>query len=104
MHEQLSALLAKAAAELQALKTRPELEAAKAHYVGPSGELTAVMKRMGAVPKEERPALGRQINEAKARLQELLDAALRRVGDSEIAAQLGPAIDPTLPAPDPGPG
>ena len=104
MQEQLPALLAKAAAELQGLRTRPELEAAKARYVGPNGELTAAMKTMGSVPKEERPALGRLINETKARLQELLDAALRRVGDAEIAAQIGPPVDPTLPAPDPGPG
>jgi phenylalanyl-tRNA synthetase alpha chain len=104
MHEQLSTLLAKAAAELQATRTRPELEAAKARYVGPNGELTAAMKRMGAVPKDQRPALGRLVNEAKGRLQELLDAAQRRIEASEVASRLGPPVDPTLPSPDPGPG
>jgi hypothetical protein len=67
VQEHLTALLAKAALELQAVRARPELEAAKARYVGPNGELTALMKQMGAVPKEERPALGRLVNEAKAR-------------------------------------
>src|SRR5476651_625444 len=100
MQDNLSALLAKATPELAALKTRPEFEAAKARYVGPNGELTALMKQMGAVPKEQRPALGRLINEAKAQLQVHLDAALARIADAEIAAQLGPAIDPTLPSPD----
>jgi phenylalanyl-tRNA synthetase alpha chain len=104
MHEQLSSLLAKASSELQAIRTRPELEAAKARYVGPNGELTAVMKQMGAVPKEQRPALGRVVNEHKGRLQALLDEALQRIDASELAARIGPPIDPTLPSPDDGPG
>jgi phenylalanyl-tRNA synthetase alpha chain len=104
MQALLSALLAKAAVELPALRTRSDWEAAKARYVGPNGELTAAMKQMGSVPKEERPALGRVINEAKSRFQALLDGALRAIEQAELAAQAGPAIDPTLPSPDPGPG
>ena len=104
MQEQLNALLAKAAAELPAVHARPEFEAAKARYVGPNGELTALMKQMGAVPKEQRPVVGRLVNEAKARLQEHLDTALARIADAELAAQLGPVVDPTLPSPDAGPG
>ena len=96
--------LAKAAAELPAVKTRPDFEAAKARYVGPNGELTALMKQMGTVPKEQRPAMGKLINEAKGQLQVQLDAALARIADAELAAQLGPAVDPTLPSPDFGPG
>jgi phenylalanyl-tRNA synthetase alpha chain len=104
MQETLNALLVRAVAELAALKTRAEFEAAKARYVGPNGELTGLMKQLGTVPKEERPALGKRINEAKGQLQAQLDAALARIAGAEIAAQLGPAVDPTLPSPDPGPG
>src|SRR5579862_1610121 len=92
MHDQLTALLAKATAELAALPSRPDFEAAKARYVGPNGEFTALMKQMGAVPKEQRPAIGKLINEAKTQLQAQLDAAL------------APAVDVTLPSPDGGPG
>lgn len=104
MQDQLSAVLAKSAAELPALKTRPEFEAAKARYVGPNGELTVLMKQMGTVPKEARPAMGKLINEAKGRLQAQLDAALARIDAAELAAQLGPPVDTTLPSPDSGPG
>ena len=104
MQEQLSSLLAKATSELQSIRTRPELESAKARYVGPNGELTAVMKQMGSIAKEERPAMGKLVNETKGRLQALLDERLRAVEESELAGRLGPAIDPTLPSPDPGPG
>ncbi|HRI81124.1 MAG TPA: phenylalanine--tRNA ligase subunit alpha [Opitutaceae bacterium] len=104
MQDTLNAMVAKASAELALIGARPGFEAAKARYVGPNGELTAVMKQMGSVPKEQRPAAGRLINEAKAALQQLLDAALGRIEAAELQAQLGPAIDPTLPSPDAGPG
>lgn len=104
MQDQLNALLERAQAELPGLASRPDFEAAKARYVGPNGELTALMKQMGTVPKEQRPALGKLINEAKGRLQVLIDAALARLEQLELAAQLGPAVDSSLPAPDAGPG
>src|SRR4051812_54070 len=101
MQDQLSAVLVKASGELPALKTRPEFEAAKARFVGPNGELTALMKQMGSVPKEERPVLGKLINEAKTQLQTALDASLRQIETAELQSQLGPAVDPSLPSPDP---
>jgi len=104
MQATITAILAKAQPELAHLKTRAEFEAAKARYVGPNGEFTALMKQMGAVPKEQRPAMGKLINEAKAQLTAQLDATLARIAESEITAQLGPAVDPTLPSPDAGPG
>jgi phenylalanyl-tRNA synthetase alpha chain len=104
MQDTISAILAKAQPELAGLKNRAEFEAAKARYVGPNGEFTALMKQMGTVPKEQRPAMGKLINEAKGRLQAQLDATLERIAAAEITAQLGPAVDPTLPSPDAGPG
>jgi phenylalanyl-tRNA synthetase alpha chain len=104
MQDQLTALLAGARAEFAVLRLRPEFEAAKARLVGPNGELTVLMKQMGAVPKDQRPALGKLINETKAQLQALFDATLRTIEESEISAQLGPPVDPSLPSPDGGPG
>ena len=104
MQDTLTALVAKAQPEFAALTTRPEFEAAKARYVGPNGELTALMKQMGTVPKDQRPGLGKLINETKTRLQSLLDAALAQIEAAELQAQLGPAVDATLPSPDGGPG
>jgi phenylalanyl-tRNA synthetase alpha chain len=100
MQEQLAAILSRAETELPALDNRPAFEAAKARYVGPNGELTAVMKQMGTVPKEQRPAFGKAVNEAKLALQTLLDRTLARLEETELAARLGPPIDPTLPCVD----
>jgi len=104
MQDTLNALAAKALTELANIESRPDFEAAKARLVGPNGELTAQMKQMGKVPKEERPAMGKLINQTKVRIQELLDAVLARIEAAELQAQLGPAIDSTLPSPDIGPG
>jgi len=104
MQEQLSQLLDRARAELPAIASRPDYEAIKARYVGPKGELTTLMKAMGGVPKEERPAMGKLINQTKSDLQALLDSALSRIEASELAARLGPPVDASLPSPDLQPG
>ena len=100
MHAQLQELIARARTEAAALKTRPAFEAYKASLVGPNGSLTGMMKTLGQLPKEERPAAGKLINEAKVAVQAILDEALRTIESAELAARLGPAIDPTLPTPD----
>src|ERR1700709_489248 len=100
MQEILTSLVTKATTDLAAIKSRPDFESAKARLVGPNGELTALMKQMGSVPKEERPAMGKLINETKVQLQALLDTTLAAIETAELQAQLGPPIDPTLPSPD----
>ena len=44
MQALLQDLLARARQDLAALRERPAFEAAKARFVGPNGELTALMK------------------------------------------------------------
>ena len=100
MQDQLDRALTEAEAAAGAVGTRAELEALKARLVGPNGSLTAVMKAMGSLSKEERPAAGKLLNAAKARAEALLAGLLAKVEDAELAAALGPEVDPTLPSPD----
>ncbi|MFZ9980212.1 MAG: phenylalanine--tRNA ligase subunit alpha, partial [Opitutales bacterium] len=100
MQQQLAQLVAAATQEASAVATRAELEAFKARVVGPNGSLTQVMKGMAALSKEERPVVGKLINEAKKSVEELLAALLTKVEDAEIASALGAPVDPTLPSPD----
>jgi len=104
MQEKLEALIAAASTEAASINERPVFEAFKARLVGPNGELTSVMKEIGRLPKEERPAAGKMINQAKGRLQVVLDKALTQIEAAEIAAQVGPPIEPALPVPEAGPG
>jgi len=104
MHDQLTALLAKATAELAGCNRGLTSKRPRPASSEPNGELTALMKQMGAVPKEQRPALASSSTRPRPSSNRLLDDALRRIANAEIAAQIGASIDPTLPSPDRRPG
>jgi phenylalanyl-tRNA synthetase alpha chain len=61
------------------------LEQSKGRWIGPQGQFTALMKQLGALSKEERPAAGKLINQAK---QELEQALAARRADLELQAAL----------------
>ncbi len=98
MESVLQEILKEAQAQAPALKTRPEFEAFKAAYVGPKGKLTAQMKLLGKATPEERPVLGKLINQTKQGLEAVFADTLARLETAEITARLGDPIDPTLPA------
>ena len=74
-----------ALAELKAAAELPALEQTKGAWIGPSGKFTALMKQLGTLPKEEKPAAGKLINAAKVELEAAL--ATRR-GELELKAAL----------------
>jgi len=62
---------------LSDLKSAPDLaalERAKGNWIGAQGKFTALMKQLGSLPKEDRPAAGKLINEAKVQLETALAA------------------------------
>src|SRR5438477_4557965 len=64
-------------AALAELKTAPDLaalERAKGNWIGTHGKFTALLKQLGSLPKEHRPAAGKLINEAKVQLEAALVA------------------------------
>jgi len=74
-----------ALAELKAAPDLAALEQTKGAWIGPNGKFTALMKQLGSLSKEERPAAGKVINVAKVEL----DAALAsRREELEMAAAL----------------
>jgi phenylalanyl-tRNA synthetase alpha chain len=63
-----------ALADLQAASDLAALEHAKGAWIGPHGKFTALMKQLGSLPKEEKPAAGKLINAAKVELEAALAA------------------------------
>jgi len=61
------------------------LEQAKVQYLGSHGKFTALMKQLGSLPKEERPAVGKLINVAKTELEAAIE---QRRADLELKASL----------------
>jgi len=104
MKEQLQAILSEVQNTAPGITKRPEFEAFKATISGPKGKLTEILKLMRDVPKEEKPAMGKLVNECKGQIETLYEQAIARIEAAELAARIGPPIDPTLPSPDPTPG
>jgi phenylalanyl-tRNA synthetase alpha chain len=74
-----------ALAEFQAAPDVAAMEQAKGAYLGAQGKFTALMKQLGTLPKEEKPAAGKLINQAKVELEAALAA---RRAELELKAAL----------------
>jgi phenylalanyl-tRNA synthetase alpha chain len=92
---QLDPLKAEALAALAAAADLPALDQTKGAFLGGDGRFTALMKQLGTLPKEERPAAGKAINAAKAELETAL--AARRTELELKAALPKEPTDWTLP-------
>ena len=55
--------------ELKAAPDLAALEQAKGAWIGPNGKFTALMKQLGTLSKEEKPAAGKLVNAAKLELE-----------------------------------
>ncbi|MEO8299350.1 MAG: phenylalanine--tRNA ligase subunit alpha [Burkholderiales bacterium] len=75
-----------------------QLEDAKARYLGKAGQLTELLKGMGALSPEEKKTRGAAINATKQRIEIALNERRRGLADAELAAQLrAQALDVSLP-------
>lgn len=88
-------LLEKALTDLRAAADLAALDQAKGLWIGPAGQFTVLMKQLGALSREERPAAGKAINAAKAQLEEAL--AARRAELELLAVRPRHPTDFTLP-------
>jgi len=68
MLDQLNAAEQEALSSLEALADSDALDAWYKRYLGKKGSLTLMLRSVGDLPKEERPAFGRAANELKTRL------------------------------------
>ena len=74
------------------------LDLVRVQYLGKQGELTARLKQLGALPKEERPAAGQAINAAKNQLTSAIEARKDALEAEQLSAALSEeSIDVTLP-------
>ena len=96
--EELQKILDQALQQFAAINDEAELEQVKAKYLGKEGSLTALLKGLGKLSAEERPAAGARINQVKqgieAALQQRRDALQQHKLAQKLAAE---ALDVTLP-------
>ena len=93
--DQIEPLKQAALTEFSAATDLGALEQVKVAFLGGNGKFTALLKQLGTLPKEEKPAAGKLINVAKAELEAKL---AERRGELELrAAMPKEATDFTLP-------
>ncbi len=98
MIEQLEALQGQALAELERAADEGQLDAWRVAYLGKKGGLTGLLRGLGSLPPDQRPAAGAAANTAKLVLEAALEA--RRTALEETArqrARFAERIDVTLP-------
>lgn len=90
--------LEKAALEaLSAAADEDAIESWRIANLGTKGALKAMMPQLKDVPKEEKPAVGKRLNEVKNALEAAFKA---RKGSMGKAAPAGPVVDVTQPSPE----
>jgi phenylalanyl-tRNA synthetase alpha chain len=100
MHD-LDVIVAAAVAQFAAATNEPELEQAKAQFLGKQGRLTDLLKGLGKLPPDEKRTAGARINEAKDRIEQALAERRAALARAKLEARLAEeAIDVTLPGRD----
>ena len=96
MQSQIDSLRLKAIAALETANDARSLEAVRIRYLGKNGAISRLSEGMREVPKEDRPRLGKLLNELRQEVQASLEKRERLLEeDNDTRELLG--IDITLP-------
>ena len=105
MLDKLNQLEQEAIAALEEARDSDALTEWQRRYLGKKGALTLALRSVGELPKEERPAFGREANELKGRLEEAFQTRAEALRRAELEQELERgALDVTLPGRPTGPG
>ena len=99
MQKIIEELAAKVQADLAGVDSKETLSAFWQAYLSKNGQVPALMKNLKNVSPEERPAVGKMINEFKTKVQAEYDAAAIRIEAAELEKRnAAEAVDITMPA------
>ena len=96
--QELQTILDDALKSFAVIADAAELENAKARYLGKEGSLTGLLKGLGKLAAEERPAAGARINQVKQQIEAALQARRDALQNQALQLKLAAeALDVTLP-------
>ena len=99
IEEKMKALQERMKAELGTIDSREKLSEFWQEFLGKKGAVADLMKGLGAVAKEERPAMGKVINEFKTQVEEKYRTLSEKMEQLELQARnRREAVDITMPA------
>ena len=98
MKEQLERIRQEALAAIAATADPAGLEELRVRYLGKKGALTAVLKQMGSLSPEERPAMGQIANGVRAAIEQAMEDAGTALRAKALERRLqAEALDVTIP-------
>ena len=99
MKERLEKIRAAAIEAMSSADGLSALNDVRVAYLGKKGELTAVLKSMKDVAKEDRPAVGQLVNETREAIEKKLEETKKKMEEAALELRLKKeVIDVTLPA------
>lgn len=99
--DNLAALTEEALGLVKNAQDLPALDHVRVEYLGKKGQITALLKSLGKLSAEERPAAGAKINESKQQVQEQINVKKDALQQEAINAKLAEeTLDVTLPGRD----
>ena len=101
MKELMQKLRESSVKEILDCDSAERLEAMRVRYLGKKGELTAILRQMGSLSAEERPAMGQLANQLRSEIEEAIDKRREELSSAMMELKLeSEAIDVTLPGKD----
>jgi len=98
MQNEINAIRHRFSEDLAQVRSTAELEAIKVKYLGKKGDIQSLMRFLKEASAEERPLVGKQINDLKEHVTELCADKETKLIDLEESQQLGQEVlDITLP-------
>ena len=99
MEEKIKALKEQMEAALGSVESKEQLGEFWQKFLGKRGSIADLMKGLGSVPKEERPNVGKTINEFKNQVEARYQEMKNRMDELELAARnKSEQVDITMPA------
>jgi phenylalanyl-tRNA synthetase alpha chain len=96
--EELQHILDQALKQFATISDEAELEQVKARYLGKEGSLTVLLKGLGKLSAEQRPAAGARINQAKQGIEAALQQRREQLQKNKLVNKLAAeSLDVTLP-------
>ena len=98
MKEQMQALRASSIQAILDCENAEQLEALRVKYLGKKGELTGILRQMGGLSAEERPAMGQLANQLRSDIEAAIEKRKGELSSAMMEQKLkSEALDVTLP-------
>jgi phenylalanyl-tRNA synthetase alpha chain len=102
LSEQIAEARTTATAQLGSLDSTDAVQAWEREWLGPKGEITRMLRSLGSLPKEERPAAGRETQALRQELEAAFAPVRERIEAGALDQRLADeSVDVTLPGIDP---